>query len=135
MKADRPRGSRIIPGLALVGTLFCIAVVLVAWTLRPEEAIERNPMSFEKSLQPAPTGPERIGEAVPGETQSPSPPGKASSGSGGSGSPGQVPGILLYKTRNVEMQIVPAHERPLPPGTRIAEPGEVDPPSDMNPPQ
>lgn len=133
MQTGKPRGSRMMTASVLAGILFCIVAILVAWTLRPDDTIERKQGAFEKSLQPAPAGSGNIGGALPGETQSPQE--KARSESGGSESPGQVPGMLLYKTRNIEMQIVPVQERPLPPGTRIAEPGEVDPPSDMNPPK
>ncbi len=124
--------------LAKVGMLFAAVLVAVFaivafWAASPDEAIQRDPAGFKKGLETPPeAGPVPApapDSARPEETSAPSPDSKKppTPESAGAGKPG-----LIYKTKTIEMPLVPPLERPLPPGTRIAEPGEPAPPSDQN---
>jgi len=123
------------PWVAKVGMLFAAVLVAVFaivafWAASPDEAIERDPAGFKKGLEPGSVAAPIPDSTHTEETSAPSPDSKKGAtpeGSSGAGKAG-----LIYKTKTIEMPLVPPLERALPPGTRVAEPGEPAPPSDQD---
>ncbi|HLG42241.1 MAG TPA: hypothetical protein VI643_02665 [Planctomycetota bacterium] len=123
-------------GMLFAALLVAVFAVVAFWAATPDEAIERDPAGFKKGLETAPeAGPVPApapDPTHPEETSAPTsdPKKNTSPERTGAGKPG-----LIYKTKTIEMPLVPPLERPLPPGTRIAEPGEPTPPSDQDHPE